>query len=132
MENFYCLIVGSRSFTDYNLFCFYVDHILSNKKNIIIVSGGAKGTDSLAKSYAYEKGYQYVEFQADWSAGKSAGYERNVKMHKYISQFEDRGIIAFWDGKSNGTAHSFKLAEIYNNPIRKILVQLEGGEYYEN
>lgn len=41
---FYCLVVGSRDFNDYQLMCTVLDHLLQNKKYIVIVSGGAKGT----------------------------------------------------------------------------------------
>lgn len=40
-EAFYCLMVGSRSFSDYEFFVTKCDHLLRNWKNIIIVSGGA-------------------------------------------------------------------------------------------
>lgn len=58
---------------------------------------------------------------ADWNNdGKSAGYKRNIRMHEYISKKDDRGVIAFWDGQSKGTQHSFELAKKYKNPIRII------------
>lgn len=46
-EAFYCLMVGSRSFSDYEFFVTKCDHLLRNWKNIIIVSGGAYGTDTV-------------------------------------------------------------------------------------
>ena len=120
MDNtFYCLIVGSRSYSDYSEFKRIVDYLLSNKENIIIVSGGANGADSLAKLYATEKGYEFLEFPADWNTyGKRAGYIRNEQMHEYIAKYAQRGCIAFWDGQSTGTTHNFSLAKKYKNPIR--------------
>ena len=122
---FACLIVGSRSFTDYEKAKTSIDKMLSKKReegfSFIIVSGGAAGADTLAKQYAEEYGYQYIEFPADWNRyGRSAGAKRNEQMHQYISQYEERGCIAFWDGISKGTQHSFTLAEKYNNPLRVI------------
>ena len=65
------------------------------------------------------KGYKVEEYLADWDKyGKSAGYIRNKQMHEYISKYQNRGVFAWWDGKSKGTAHSFELAKQYNNPIR--------------
>lgn len=130
-NEFFLLIVGSRSFSDYELLKKKVDYLLSNieKKHmdIIIVSGGANGTDKLAERYAREKFYRFLEFPADWSKGKSAGYERNEKMHKFIKTAAEqhdgkRGVIAFWDGESKGTAQSFGLAEKYGNSIKVIKI----------
>lgn len=118
-EKFQCLIIGSRSFTDYEYFKTKINYYLQNHKNdAVIISGGAAGTDSLAKQYAKEFGYEYKEFPAEWKQyGKSAGYMRNKQMHEYISHFKKRGVIAFWDGKSKGTAQSFDLAPEYNNQL---------------
>jgi hypothetical protein len=30
----------------------------------------------------------------------------------------ERGVVAFWDGQSKGTAHNFELAIKYNTPIK--------------
>jgi hypothetical protein len=79
------------------------------------VSGGARGADTLAKQYATNKHYKYLEFPANWDLfGKSAGYIRNEEMHKFISQFKNRGALYFWDGESRGTAHNFDLDIKYN------------------
>ncbi len=118
-EAFFCLVVGSRTFTDYDLLRTKLNHILKNHNNIIIVSGGAKGADSLAEQYAKEKGYPVKIFPADWGRyGKSAGYRRNELMHQYISKVKNRGVVAFWQNNSKGTAHNFELAKKYGNPIR--------------
>lgn len=126
-EKFYLLIVGSRNHAFatnrcFNIFTECVDKLLKyhKDKEIIIIQGGCPtGGDYLARKYALTKGYKLEEFQADWNKyGKSAGYIRNKQMHKYIANYENRGVFAWWDGKSKGTAHSFELAKKYNNPIR--------------
>jgi hypothetical protein len=119
---YYCLIVGSRTFSDYDMLKKRTDeHLADVKEKITIVSGGAKGADSLAKQYAEDKGYNYKEFKIEpkhWERyGKSAGYKRNQQMHSYIAQFENRSVLAFWDGKSKGTQHSFDLANTYHNKL---------------
>ena len=120
---FYCLIVGSRDFNDYELLKEKCDKLLSNQSEITIVSGGAKGADSLAERYAHDKGYELKVFKADWdSYGKSAGYIRNEQMHKYISQFDKRGVIAFWNGTSKGTAHNFELGKRYGSYVKIVRV----------
>lgn len=47
VETFYCLIVGSRSFSDYELFVAKCDLLLRNWGSVVIVSGGARGADAL-------------------------------------------------------------------------------------
>lgn len=122
-KSFFCLVVGSRGFSNYELLKRKLDKILQNKNNVIIVSGGAKGADSLAERYAKEHNYPVKIFLAEWDKhGKAAGYIRNAKMHEYINQFSDRGIVAFWDGKSKGTQHNFDFARKYKTPIRIIKV----------
>lgn len=83
VETFYCLIVGSRSFSDYELFIAKCDLLLRNWGSVVIVSGGARGADALAKRYAVDRGYCYMEFPADWDTyGRRAGYIRNRAMHE--------------------------------------------------
>lgn len=69
-KDFYLLIAGSRGYNNYDEMKEKTDYILSHKIAqgycIHIVSGGARGADSLAKRYAQEHGYQYHEFPADW------------------------------------------------------------------
>jgi len=120
---FHCLIVGSRSYTDYASFKAKCDTLLADKADIEIVSGGASGTDAMAERYAHELGYSLQIFPAEWSRyGKRAGYVRNREMHAYISTFAERGVIAFWDGTSKGTAQSFALAKEFGNPIRVVRI----------
>ena len=118
---FYCLVVGSRGFADYELLESTLDKLLINYRDITIVSGGAKGADSLAEEYAAANGYECMVFKADWQQhGRAAGIIRNEQMHKYIAQYEKRGCVAFWDGQSRGTYSNFELAKKYNNPLRII------------
>lgn len=122
---FYCLVVGSRGFDDYDLLEKTLDKLLVNQSAVTIVSGGAKGADTLAEEYAAEKGYECIVFKADWKQqGRAAGIIRNEQMHKYIAQYDKRGCVAFWDGQSRGTQSNFNLAKKYNNPLRIIYQQM--------
>lgn len=120
-NDFYLLIAGSRSFNNYELLKERCDFFLQNQKGIIhIVSGGARGADTLAEQYARERGYKLHVFPADWNKyGNRAGYIRNEEMHEFIAKEScKRGVICFWDGQSKGTAHNFELSKKYNNPLR--------------
>lgn len=96
-------VVGSRTFCNYE----FMKYVLDSYKFREIVSGGAKGADSLARKYAEEKGIPITEFIPEWEKyGKSAGFKRN----KLIINQSD-AVIAFWGGVSKGTSHSIRLAK---------------------
>lgn len=114
----YCLVAGSRNFYDYAFLKDTLDKLLANQKEVTIISGGAKGADSLAERYANEKGHDCIIFKADWKQyGRAAGIKRNEEIQQYIAQFGNRCCIAFWDGQSKGTKSNFKLAKKYNNEL---------------
>jgi hypothetical protein len=101
------IIAGSRTFDDYDKLKEICDLIIILTDTEEIVSGGAKGADALGEKYAKETGYPVKRFLADWDQyGKGAGHIRNAQM----AMFGD-ALIAFWDGKSKGTANMIKLAE---------------------
>lgn len=73
-----------------------------------IISGGARGVDTIASRLAEDIGVPFVEFRADWDRyGKKAGLLRNVEMADYAARNGvDRGaVLALWDGESRGTKH---------------------------
>ena len=106
-------IVGSRNFKDYNTFKKIIDNIISKFENVEFVSGGAKGADEFAYKYAKENSIPIKIYFPNWEKyEKAAGYKRN----KQIWQEADIGI-AFWDGKSKGTTHSFDLAKEMNKKL---------------
>lgn len=120
MEKFRLLVAGSRDFNQYRVLEQALDTVLSKiheKYEVEIISGAARGADSLAKIYADNHDIAFKPFPADWSKGRGAGYIRNEEMHRYLSEIPHRGIIAFWDGKSKGTIHNLDLAEQYRTPM---------------
>lgn len=135
-NTFFLLVAGSRTFNDYDVLARECDKVLSNQVakglNIVVIEGGARGTDDLAGRYANERGYGLKVILADWDRyGKSAGFRRNEKMHLQCaspSGLNQRGCICFWDGQSKGTKHNFMLAEDYRTPIR--VYNYEVGNYY--
>ena len=103
------VIAGGRDFLDYNLLREKVDKILIDKRvthKVVIISGCARGADTLALRYASENVLDVEEYPANWDKyGKKAGYLRNAEMAKVSD-----ALIAFWDGKSKGTKHMIDLA----------------------
>lgn len=103
-------VVGSRGFNDYDLLAKEIDAIRKDKNITTIVSGGADGADALAEKYAIENGLGIIVITPEWNKyGRRAGYIRNVK----IWDSSNLGI-AFWDGESKGTQHSFKISREQN------------------
>lgn len=114
---FKVIIAGGRDFDNYDLLKTKLDKILSNiSDEIIIVSGKARGADSLGERYAREKGYKIAEFPAQWDKfGKRAGYLRNEEMAKYSD-----ACVCFWDGQSKGTKHMIDLSTKHNLKLRVV------------
>ena len=75
-------IVGSRNLTVTDLQRYLPKGVTE------IVSGSARGIDTCARKYAYEK------------YGRSAPLKRNLQIIDYAD-----AVIAFWDGKSRGTKY---------------------------
>lgn len=99
------IVAGSRSVTDYATVKKAIEG--SGIKPNLIISGTAKGVDTLGERYAKEKGIEVLRMPADWDThGKSAGYRRNAEMATVGDT-----LIAIWDGKSKGTKHMIDLAE---------------------
>jgi hypothetical protein len=117
-ELFRVIIAGSRNFNNYELLKNEMDYLLQNKVNgaIVIVSGKARGADSLGERYAQERGYFVDEYPADWNTyGKSAGYRRNVQMAENAD-----ALVLFWDGFSKGSGHMLNIAREKGLPHRVV------------
>lgn len=103
------IIAGGRDFEDYDTLVQECDQKLSrlaSTHHITIISGGARGADTLALNYASDRNYETVIMLADWDThGKSAGYIRNSEMAETGTH-----LIAFWDTCSRGTKHMIETA----------------------
>lgn len=107
-------IVGSRSFNDYEFLKKEVDKITYDiTDEIKIISGGARGADSLAEKYANERNLKVEVIKPDWQKyGKIAGMLRNSDIIVCADI-----VIAFWDGKSPGTKDSINKAKKLNKKV---------------
>ncbi len=100
------IVAGGRDFSDHS---FLLDKMSELNKflNISeIVSGCAKGADTLGERFAVEFRIPIKRFPADWDTHKkAAGPIRNTQMAKYADV-----LVAFWDKKSRGTKHMIDTA----------------------
>lgn len=129
-------IIGSRGFNKPKIFKKELEIFLEENNidinSFIIVSGGAKGADYYAKRYykhfireSDKDSKRYIELLPDWNKfGKSAGYRRNYN----IWENSDIGI-AFWDGVSKGTEHSFGISKNQGKKL-KVIDYVNKVSYY--
>lgn len=97
------IIAGGRDFNNRTIMFPILLKYINNSKDIVI-SGDAQGADTLGEEWAETFGIEVWHFPAKWEKyGKSAGFIRNAEMADHAD-----ALIAFWDGKSKGTAHMIK------------------------
>lgn len=101
-------IIGSRGITSLDLSNYLPEGVDT------IVSGGARGVDSIAAAYAKDHGIRLVEFLPDYAKfGKGAPLKRN---HQIIEAADL--VLAFWDGHSRGTAYTIREARKAGKEVR--------------
>ena len=126
MKELRVIIAGSRDFNDYELLKKSAIEIITKKTMLPdltrIVSGGARGADTLGERFANEMGLEISRFIPDWDGlGKRAGYVRNAEMAKFAVENDNDGmLIAFWDGQSRGTKHMIDLAKRYGLEVHVV------------
>lgn len=109
MAEFKLIVAGGRDFNDYDRMSADLFDLAENElgaEQVSIVSGMARGADSLAVEFADREKVKLHEFPAQWDTyGRSAGYRRNADMAA-----ASHGLLAYWDGKSRGTKHMIDIA----------------------
>jgi hypothetical protein len=94
------IVCGGRDFTDRTWLFHVLDSIRTKAGVAVIIQGGARGADRLAKQWADERGVPASTFRADWvKFGRKAGPIRNQHM---IDEGNPTLVIAFPGGR--GTA----------------------------
>lgn len=106
-------IVGSKSISNENLVNNYISECLINLSNIdLIISGGAKGVDTIAELYAKNHNIKTKIFHPNWEKyGKQADLIRNSDI---ISKCEI--CIIIWDGESLCTKNDIDLCDEMRKP----------------
>jgi len=111
-------IVGSRTYPCPHRVYDFVDSL---PVDTVVVSGGAPGVDTWAENAAWRRGLARTIHVADWEKhGHGAGLRRNSS----IVTDADR-LVAFWDGKSPGTADTIRKARAIGIPVEVIGIEPE-------
>ena len=108
------LIAGSRSITNFNL----EEHIPEGVE--LIISGGAKGMDTLAEQYADAHGIEKLIVRPQYEKyGRVAPIKRNEEMVDACD-----AVLAIWDGESKGTKYTLN----YARKKGKIIIEVNINE----
>ncbi len=100
-------VIGSRELQVNHLEDYLPDHVTE------IVSGGARGIDTCAKSYALRHGLKLTEFLPEYAKyGRGAPLRRNITIIEHADL-----VLAFWDGKSRGTKFVIDNCKKRNIPV---------------
>lgn len=110
------VVCGSRSWTDHDTIR---KRLAELPRGTTIVSGGARGADRMAATIGRALGFEVTEMRAWWNGedgrgpyNRDAGRERNLRMLEENPQL----VIAFWDHRSTGTAHTLAAAKLLGIP----------------
>ena len=137
------IIAGSRNITQLK----YVEEAMfkSNAYKMVteVVSGGARGVDSLAIDWAKKHKVKYTVKKAEWNKldvpgavieihhnddsqdlayryyNSRAGLQRNEEMGRYAD-----ALVAIWDGKSPGTKHMIDFMKSLGKKVYVMIVKV--------
>ena len=117
MDKLNLIIAGGRDFTDELIMSTTIKAIINAKgltnTPITVVCGMARGADMTGYKLAKKWGMPVAEYPADWKThGKSAGPIRNKQMADNAD-----ALIAYWDGKSRGTANTIQTMKAADKPV---------------
>lgn len=79
------LVYGGRNYSDATTLRGVLTHLATLwDEPYLVINGGARGADSLAKEWALKRGYPCITMDAPWDAmGRAAGSIRNGWMIEY-------------------------------------------------
>lgn len=78
-----------------------------------VISGTAKGVDRRGEAWSIARKVELIRMPANWNLyGNAAGFIRNEEMANAAD-----ALLAFWDGKSPGTADMIEKMNRCNKPV---------------
>ena len=114
---FRLLITGSRDWSDVAVIEREFEVVAEHEgANVVLVSGGAKGADTLCEQVAEKYGWVVERHLPDWSVGKRAGFDRNRVMVEAGAHF----CLAFILDDSAGASQCSRIAKEAKIPTKRI------------
>ena len=101
------LVVGSRGITNFDLSLYITDEV------DMIITGGAKGVDSIAERYADMHSLSKAVLRPKYNVyGRFAPLKRNEAMVEMAD-----AVLVVWDGKLRGAKYTLDCAEKIGKPL---------------
>jgi aspartate aminotransferase-like enzyme len=114
------LVSGSRYYKNYRKILSFLTRMKQKHSEVIVVEGGARGADTLARKACEKLNIKCKEYNANWEKyGRAAGPIRNQQM---LDDNDDIEIVAIFHeelNKSKGTKDMLKRARKANKEIVK-------------
>lgn len=114
------LVCGGRDFNDAMTLGSWLGGIHKQHGITLLIEGGARGADYMARKFAEWAGIPVKSFPADWSQGKSAGPVRNRQM---LTEGKPDLVVAFPGGK--GTADMVRQANAAGIKVLEIKAEIK-------
>jgi hypothetical protein len=110
------LVCGSRDWADIDAVRGHIKGLAAEHPALIIVEGGARGADTIARDAAEELGLCVEEYPAEWARyGRAAGPVRNQQM---LDEGRPDAVAAFFSSpESRGTADMVRRALAAGLPV---------------
>lgn len=106
------IVTGTRAPTLDDMDCVWchLNHAHEEDRITLLIEGGARGVDAVAKKWAFRHDVPVATFHAHWQQlGKAAGHMRNRAM---LEAHPDAQILAFPKGPSPGTRNCIAQARV--------------------
>ena len=119
------IIAGPRDISDYSLVVKLMNEAaVQGIFPTEVISGKAKGVDTLGEKWAYLMDIPVKEFPADWTKyRKAAGHIRNAQMGDYAKQY-DGALCALYHDESRGSKNMIEYAEKIGLRVVKMKVEV--------
>lgn len=119
------LVCGSRDFI-------WIAPIASLMRTLpagsVIIEGGAKGADTIARELARQLGFHVLEFPANWKhLGKAAGPVRNERM---LKEGNPEAVLAFYTDMSTSKGTKNMVMQATKAGIKVLAYDHATDRYY--
>jgi hypothetical protein len=110
------LVTGGRKYADRERVYSALDAVHAKHGVTLLIEGGARGADRLARDWARLRRVPYETCDADWNRyGNVAGLLRNSQM---LADWKPEAVVAFKG--NNGTADMVAKAEAAGVPVWRV------------